>query len=164
MTTFLETLKSRLEDAQKRYQEITAKLQALQQQHQTLNQEVFGWQQAVQAETNREQQATVTTTPASESPATHTVGSRTVVSFETQATDGGETNNKTEAIRELLRQHPTGMTPAQIWNVMKGQIPHRPYVYSVLKRLKDRKQITERRGKYFLQVISKPEEVQAVLQ
>ncbi len=60
-------------------------------------------------------------------------------------------------IRSVLRQHPNGITPAEIWREVKDNVG-RAYVYSVLKRLKDRKQVTERRGKYFLQIITKPEE------
>jgi hypothetical protein len=66
--------------------------------------------------------------------------------------------NKTEAVRVLLRQHPAGMTPAEMWEQLKAQLTNRIYLYSVLKRLKDRGDVRERRGKYFFN--SKVEEPQ----
>jgi hypothetical protein len=65
--------------------------------------------------------------------------------------------NKTNLIRDVLRQHPNGITPVEVWREVKGHI-ERNYVYSVLKRLKDSKQVSERRGKYYLQVMPKSEE------
>lgn len=67
--------------------------------------------------------------------------------------------NKTELIRDLLRSHPTGMTPVEIWRTVKDQVPHRAYVYAVLGRLKDRDQVTvNRKGKYFFRISHKSEE------
>lgn len=57
--------------------------------------------------------------------------------------------NKTELVSELLRQNPAGMTPSDIWAKMDKEIKNRAYLYSVLKRLKDRGVARERRGKYF---------------
>jgi hypothetical protein len=42
------------------------------------------------------------------------------------------------------------MSPADIWKEMEPQMKNRAYLYSVLKRLKDRGDARERRGKYFL--------------
>jgi hypothetical protein len=39
-----------------------------------------------------------------------------------------------------------------------AQFNHRPYLYSVLKRLRDRQEIVKRRNKYCLTVIPKSEE------
>ena len=63
-------------------------------------------------------------------------------------------SNKTQLIRDALALHP-GLTPAQVWGAVKTRITRRTYVYSVLKRLKDRKQIVEGRGKYYLPVAPK---------
>ena len=51
------------------------------------------------------------------------------------------------------------MTPVEVWNVLKNQIA-RPYVYSILKRLKDADEAIyqKRRKKYSLRVIQKTEE------
>lgn len=58
--------------------------------------------------------------------------------------------NKTELIRSLLRENPAGLTPPQIWEHVAGQFKHRPYMYSVLKRLKDHDEVVTRRNKYLL--------------
>ena len=42
------------------------------------------------------------------------------------------------------------MTPSDLWKQVKAQFTHRPYLYSALKRLKDRDEVTVRRGKYLL--------------
>jgi hypothetical protein len=71
-----------------------------------------------------------------------------------------ESNNsegsQTQAVRDLLRQHPAGMTPVEIWEQVGAKISSRAYLYSVLKRLREKGDAKERRGKYFF--ISKPEE------
>lgn len=56
--------------------------------------------------------------------------------------------NKTELVRELLRQHPNGMTPVEIWGHVHSQFGNRVYLYSVLRRLKDKGDAREKRGKY----------------
>jgi hypothetical protein len=66
--------------------------------------------------------------------------------------------SQTQAIRDLLRQHPTGMTPGEIWKLLAAKMSNRAYLYSVLKRLRDKGDARERRGKYFL--VIKPEESQ----
>ena len=70
--------------------------------------------------------------------------------------DNKPEENKTQAVRDLLRQHPTGMTPVEIWKQLETKMSNRAYLYSVLKRLRDKGDARERRGKYFL--ILKPEE------
>ena len=69
--------------------------------------------------------------------------------------EAAEPINKTDIIRVLLKQHPTGMTPLEIWSSVKDQFKHRAYLYSVLKRLTDREELCIKRGKYALKV--KPE-------
>ena len=72
--------------------------------------------------------------------------------------DNAEALNKTNIVRNLLRQHPTGMSAVDIWKEVGGQFNHRPYLYSVLKRLRDRDEIVKRRNKYCLTSIPKAEE------
>jgi hypothetical protein len=60
-------------------------------------------------------------------------------------------SNKTEAVRTLLRQHANGMTPGEIWKSLNSEL-NRVYLYSVLKRLKDRGDVREKRGKYYFNV------------
>lgn len=140
---FLETLKSRLAEAQKRYSEAQAHLQKSQADFNAAAQEVNSWQIAMNAEARKQQASAGLLTPPQPSLTLNAPGSTAPNS------DAGGTN-KTEAIREILRQHPNGITPGEIWKELKGQIAHRPYMYSILKRLKDKGESMERRGKYFL--------------
>ncbi len=169
MSTFLDTLKERLAESSQRYQEVserfkiaqtehqnaTAKLQRTQAEYTTLGQEFGSWHKAVEVETRKEQAATVTAgiapTPQEHKP------SATVVSQVPADVTTPEVN-KTDLIREVLQQHPAGMIPADIWKSVKTNIPDRTYVYSVLKRLKDRGEISVKRGKYFFRMTPKPEE------
>jgi hypothetical protein len=70
--------------------------------------------------------------------------------------DNKSESNKTEAVRMLLRQHTSGMTPGEIWKNLQSQVSNRVYLYSVLKRLKDRGDVRVKRGKYYFNL--KPEE------
>jgi hypothetical protein len=63
--------------------------------------------------------------------------------------DNKSESNKTEAVRSILRQHPAGMLPAEIWKQLQSQVGNRLYIYSVLKRLKDRGDVRVKRGKYY---------------
>jgi hypothetical protein len=66
--------------------------------------------------------------------------------------------NKTDMVREILRQHPAGITPTEIWKEVKNQMSHRAYLYSILGRLKDRDEVLVRRKKYFPKAIAKTPE------
>jgi hypothetical protein len=147
MSEFLETLKARMADAQKRFLTAQQKLQIAQSEHQAAAQEFTSWQNAVQAETRREQ-------------ARNGIVPVSAVTNQTQSnqTPNAPESNKTEVVRELLRQHPMGITPSELWKKLNGQMAYRAYLYSVLKRLKDRGEATERRGKYFLRVVTQQRE------
>ena len=69
------------------------------------------------------------------------------------------TINKTEKVREILRAHETGVTPAGLWTEVKDQFSSRAYLYSVIKRLRDNEEVSVRRGKY--QLKPKPVEMNA---
>jgi hypothetical protein len=105
----------------------------------------------------RKEQAAATITVSTAQPQTPNVAALAVSGSSAPAVPAGELN-KTEIVRELLRQHSAGMTPSDIWKQVKAQIPHRPYLYSILKRLKDKGDITDKRGKYFFKFAPKPEE------
>jgi hypothetical protein len=142
MNQFLETLKSRLSEAQKRFDAAQKALQKAQAEFQVAAQEQVIWQNTVQFETRKQQEK-------SGAPA----GLPAAVTIPTdQAEASSNANNRTEAVRQLLRQHPTGITPSDLWRKLDGQITHRPYLYSILKRLRDRDEANVRRGKYFLRV------------
>jgi len=63
--------------------------------------------------------------------------------------DHGSDQSMTQSVRMLLRDRPAGMTPAEIWDQLHSQLSNRVYLYSILKRLKDRGHIRGRRGKYY---------------
>jgi hypothetical protein len=152
MSQFLEMLKVRLVDAQQRLGAAQAALQKAQVEHQTVMQEFGSWQNAVAVETRREAQQQ-STPPAQPSPQL-----RSQPPMSIPVPPSTPEVNKALLIRDVLRQHPSGITPADVWREVKDHVG-RPYVYSVLKRLKDKKQVAERRGKYFLQIVPKQEEV-----
>jgi hypothetical protein len=77
----------------------------------------------------------------------------------TNAVETAEPVGKTEIIRDLLRQHPQGMTPTEIWSQVRDRFKHRAYLYNVLKRLTDREELSVRRGKYVFRIV--PQEVRA---
>jgi hypothetical protein len=147
MNQFLEELKTRLADTTRRLQAAQQKSAIAQAELQAVTQEYNSLQHLAHVETARIQQSAGT-------PITVNVTSRIAESALPQTSD----TNKTETIRELLRQHPTGMTPTDIWKEVKGQMAHRPYLYSILKRLKDKDEVCVRRGKYIAKMTAKPEE------
>jgi hypothetical protein len=141
MNSFLETLKSRMSEAQARLQEAERKLGAAQREHDGAKIEYLGWQNAVEIESRKGGTLQVGT------PANFALTPKPTV----EAQDAeGQGANKTELIHNVIRQSPAGVSPAEIWRAVKNQITHRPYVYSVLKRLKDKNKVGVRRnGKYY---------------
>jgi hypothetical protein len=188
MSEFLEKLKSGLQEAQQKFsatqqkfnaahadsQAAAQRLAAAQTEYAVATQEFQAFQTLVNVQTRKEQpnlSATATVTvngvPAGRPPAPPAPPNATVVRNVSQiavstSQAAQEANkpegNKTEAVLMLLRQHGVGMTPGEIWKEMESQINNRAYLYSVLKRLKDRGEVKERRGKYC--AIPKIEEVQ----
>jgi hypothetical protein len=150
MSTFFETLKERFAEAQKRMQESQQRALAAQAEYQAATQECAGWQKALEAETRREQPVTPTWSGAT--------NQHTATPVIDQVEQHTQETNKTELIREQLRLHPTGVTPPELWKALSGKIVHRPYLYSVLKRLKDKDEVCVKRGKYCLKAIPKSEE------
>ncbi len=168
MVDFLETCKIRLAESQKRWQELQQKLQVAQQQFAQAQQEFAAWQQAVAFETQRQQQsqpAPILSAPAVVSAAKPTAtapAAGVLVTPPSKITPSPNASaseeNKTELIREVLAQHPTGMNPTEIWEVVKDRIA-RPYVYSVLKRLRDGHEVVyqKKRKKYTLRITDNTE-------
>jgi hypothetical protein len=136
----LEYLKRGFEESQKRFQEGQREFGAAQVKYNAIAQEFNAWQTLYQAAKRKEN------------------GDSSIPA--TQAPKGVE-KKQTEAVREFLDQHP-GATPAEIWKQLQSQIANRAYLYSVLKRLRDRGDAMERKGKYFLK--PKPEEAKATIQ
>jgi len=171
MSAILEELKARLTEAQKLLTETTQVLQAAQQKQAAAQHQFNVWNMAFQLEQREEQlrQAAATEKqpelplvnqpPVSASVTFSNVATSTVnaQAISPDSPDEHEGPNKTAIVRNLLRQHPTGMTAVDIWKSIGDQFNHRPYLYSVLKRLRDRNEISKRRNKYFLTSILKSE-------
>lgn len=160
MNEFLDTLRSRVTESQSRLNSAKKRLEAAQAEYELALQESTSWQNAVQAETTRTQPlASNFPIPSSPNEPSGIIrASRTDVTAE---------HNKTEMVRILISQHPTGMTPTELWKELSGKFAHRAYLYSILKRLKDKEEVMERRGRYVSKVSSKPvegEEQQNLLQ
>jgi hypothetical protein len=162
MPNILEELRNRILEAQSRLTETGRKLQLAQRAHEIASNDVAVWRAAFDSE-NREQQSRQEAAIASqpvfegfvsqvEQIAQTPPDNEIATSAEAPPASPSETTNpnKTEIIRALLRQHPTGLTPPQIWLQVGEQFKHRPYMYSVLKRLKDRDEISFRRNKYVI--------------
>jgi hypothetical protein len=146
MNTFLETLKVRAEEAAKNLAIAQQETQVAQARLQLAAQEHHAWSHAYATELGKEKKSNPTT----EAPSPLA----SVAHHGSQRTE----RNKTEAVRGLLKQSPGGLTPSDIWSHLEPEMPNRTYVYSILKRLKDRGEAKERRGRYFL--ISESEAVQ----
>jgi hypothetical protein len=166
MSQFLETLKARFVDAQARLQTAQQKLQQAQAEHNAAMQEFASWQNAVTVEAKREN-PDAQPFPAQPQPVAvmHRVQQYQAIPVvpgvapQSQSQPAAhEQVNKTHLIREVLRQNPNGTKPADLWRRLKDNNVSRAYVYAVLNRLKERKQVSERRGKYFLLVGARSEE------
>lgn len=152
MTQFADELKSRLDDAQKRFQAAAQELQAAQAKHQSVGQEVGSLTYLYQMEVRKSQN---TDSASALAPTTITVPANIV---QNPRPPRDREANKTEAVRQILRDHPSGMVPNELWKAVNGQIHYRPYLYSILKRLKDRGDVFQKRGKYFFRADEKPEQ------
>jgi hypothetical protein len=154
MSEYLEQLKKDWADAQKRHQEVAARLNALNAEYQAVTQEVNSFAKIVDVQTRKEQGTVKLAVNIHVAPAP--AGSGKSALLAASQSDSDEPN-KTELVRELLRQHPSGMTGAELWTAVKDKFPHRQYVYSVLKRLKKKGLVAQRRKKFIF--TAKPEEV-----
>ena len=145
MSQLIERLKEGFAEVQKRQTEIGERWRAVQAEWNAVSAEVTGYAKVIELETKRELEQAATLPPI-EGPPTR----------EEHQTE--QDSNQTQLVRDALAAHPGGLTPAQVWGAVKGKVTRRTYVYSVLKRLKDRKQVTEKRGKYSLPATPKVEE------
>jgi ABC-type transporter Mla subunit MlaD len=142
MSTFADELKDRTAEAHKRLQTTQAEMQAIQQKLSAVVQEYNSLLFLLNQEN-----AKVQSNPPSASEATTAAASTNTVEL-----------NKTDMVRDLLQKHPGGMTPSELWREMRGQLTHRPYLYSILKRLKDKDEVLVRRKKYIARMVSNTEE------
>jgi hypothetical protein len=135
----LEYLKSGFEDAQKRFQETQSRMQAMQAEFNVVAQEFNAWQTLYRAEMAK--QGTMPL-PASPKPQLRRANSIPQLV-------GSKPPSQTDVVRAVLKERPAGMTPNEIWKEVEQQMANRTYLYSVLKRLKERGDAIERRGKYY---------------
>jgi hypothetical protein len=168
-TPLLEELRARHNVAQIRLQEATqafqtaqsdnvaaqANFQKAQQALVVAQQQFHGWNVAlttVQAEETARKEATATSQMQLPNTA---VAPTPVVQLvqQPEPIQPGEQISKTDIVRDLLRQNPQGLTPTEIWSHVHGQFKYRAYLYSVLKRLTDREELSVRRGKYAVRII-----------
>lgn len=157
---FIEICKERFAESQRRFGSAHQTLQKAQQEFAQAQLEQNNWHGVLNSEVARlarlqnaaqANQGLLPIPPAASNGTEHTQPS-------SSTPETGSDINKTELVRELLNQHTEGMTPGEVWAVLKNQIP-RPYVYSILKRLKDADQViyNRRRKRYSLRITTKPE-------
>lgn len=162
MTKILEELKTRVAESKQRLDEANKTWQAAQSNFTQATQDHNTWTMALQAEIRDEQRRSAAATekqmPLRTSDAEAFVDVAATISDQ-PLMDSTETLNKTDTVRALLRRHPAGMTALEIWSEVSSQFKHRPYLYSVLKRLMDRDEVLKRRMKYCLRVATKIEDV-----
>jgi hypothetical protein len=168
MSEYLERLKIDLADSQKRLADVQQKMQAFQAVFQTAHADVQSYQRIIDVVSRREaieeQQALeaqtgnvlkVLETVSAVASAAIAVG-KSLESPPPPEAKATEEINKTDLIREAIRQHP-GASPADLWDTVKEQVS-RTYLYSVLKRLKENDEVIVRRKKYYFKAVAKPEE------
>jgi len=159
MPTILEELQARTDEAKKRLDEVTKTLQVAQQAMAVAQHTFTVWSMALQTEM-RDQQIQQAAANENQLPLPTTKAPQVpTVAVENQPiVDESEGVNKTDIVRDLLHSHPAGMTAIEIWRQVSDRFKHRPYLYSVLKRLRDRDEIVPRRGKYFLKLATRVED------
>jgi cell pole-organizing protein PopZ len=156
MPTILEELKARVAAAQARHAAANQKFQATQAELQAAAGEFNIWNNALNIETREEAaraaEAAKDQIPITLEAAVEEALAPDPVSEQPIVLEDEEPVNKTNLVRDLLRANPTGLTVATIWTEFHQQAPKasRNYLYSVLKRLRDKKQIEQKRGKYML--------------
>lgn len=137
MSRIIDDLKALLSEAQGRLQQSQQKLTEAQKEHDAAIKEFSTWQAALELATRKSDDAT---------------GIASAPTPMSSMDESGESSgvSKAELIRNVLRQNPGGITPALIWKAVQDKIRYRPYVYSVLNRLKEKNRVAVRRGKYYL--------------
>jgi hypothetical protein len=155
MTKILDELQARVADSKVRLDSATKNFQLAQTVFQQAQQEFNIWSSAFLTEQRDEQRRAAAAAEKQLPLPTERLDSEPASQAEIEdfvdnvlAADSSEGVNKTDTVRGLLRRHPAGMTAVDIWAEVHADFKHRPYLYSVLKRLRDRDEIIKRRGKY----------------
>ena len=156
MAKIIEEIRARLAEAQKRLTETNQCLQAAQQAQVQAQHNFNVWNMALQVE-QRDDQLRQAAATAKELPPSSAGDVTTTPDGSADAPDS-EGMSKTDVVRDLLRRHPDGMTAPDIWKAVSAQFKHRPYLYSILKRLRDRDEVMRRRNRYLLKLATKIED------
>jgi len=154
MTKITDQLQMRVAESKERLDKAEKEFKIAQLAFQTAQQDHNVWNLALQAEVRDEQRKNASASEQQLPLPTVKPQPAAIVAPE-QPVDSSEVLNKTDIVRNLLKQHPTGMSAVDIWKEVGAQFNHRPYLYSVLKRLRDREEVIRRRSKYCLATISK---------
>jgi hypothetical protein len=140
----IEYLKSGFEKAQKRFQETQQRMQAMQLEFNKMAQEFNAWQTLYQAEMAKQGNDLIAPPPT----ISLTFNGRRLHNAQIQPLKSSKPS-QTEVVRNALKERQAGLTPNEIWKEVESQMVNRTYLYSVLKRLKERGDVFERRGKYY---------------
>ena len=152
MSEYLERLKADLAEAHKVFTEAQQKMQGYQSTFQAAATNFQSYQRIVaiqQAKEAREQQQNANAT------GTPTVTQSAAAPTTPQVKPNAQEVNKTQLVRDALRQHP-GASPAELFDLVREHVG-RAYLYSVLKRLRKDEKVTVKGKKYFLNEPPKPE-------
>jgi hypothetical protein len=159
LSTLLEELRTRHQAAQSRLHEATqtfqqaqqaqiaaqAAFQKAQQELGLAQQQFHGWNVALASVQAEEAELQQQNTPANQSTLTPPAATP-VVSAAPDATP--EPSGQTDLVRDLLQQHPQGITATELWKAVQDRFKYRAYFYNVLKRLEKNEGLSCRRGKY----------------
>ncbi len=155
MSMILDDLKARLDEARSRLILVSQRHQAIGLELQQATNECNIWTAAVALETREEEkrlaranenQIRMDLPDLAEAPKVPPGPEESHSEASTPATPV----NKTLRVREILRSHATGMTPSELWTVVRDEVSSRAYLYAILKRLRDNDEVSIRRGKYFI--------------
>jgi hypothetical protein len=150
MSTYLESLQADLAEAQRRFQNVQQEAARINLEFQAAHQDLQALQRIVEKQTKKEQ------TPEQAVVAGKGAAVPAPTLSQSMESSSAPDVKKTALIRDTLRQH-AGMTPGELFDVVKSHVG-RPYVYSVLKRLRDNEEVIVRRKKYYLKPTPKIEE------
>lgn len=152
MESIIQELQKRIADAEKRVNDAGLTLQEADKAYHAAISEFHVWRSALDAETRSQNSSQAVFAGMEELVSPVLAAAAETGAANIEKADSVQTGgiNKTELIRTLLRQNPAGLTPPQIWEQVADQFKHRPYLYSVLKRLKDHDEVVTRRNKYML--------------
>ena len=160
MNAILEELEERLEKAKLRAVSTQQRFIVAQADNIAAAADVLVWTNAVNAEM-REQERLAAEADAKQMPlpqipiqprpvTAHEILLISTPALEDQgiSANAAESVNQADLVRDLLRQRGVTMTPNEIWKALEGQISSRAYLYSILKRMRDKDEIKKWRNRY----------------